>query len=325
MIVTSPNVSWMPYISLLPRDVRARADGRFGLADFTVCPQWWIDSYWHLPFVRARPPAATIKGHALSFCWWDVNKSHFVPAEGSAYEGLGTLRQDIAENLRTEAKNLRALCGKVTQQREAGRLSFLVNKLVDASIQLKFCNFTMRDLVYRVAGFQRLYLETLAMFEWHMKWSLRCNDPSGKIYEVDESTMGVITDSSECVTLLFRIGVPVWYVRTPADVPNKIIIRQLLTPGSHLTPTLRGQNFSEFDSREFVSHDYRQPFPTILRDISPRSLEYVTACQFWKEGLLGAIEPQPIVKPPPSGLAVVESFAGPSRTQSSQTRTIPCM
>lgn len=325
MIVTSPNVCWMPYISLLPRDVRARADGRFGLADFTVCPQWWIDSHWHLPFVRARPPASTIKSHALSFCWWDVDEIHFFPVEGSAYDGLGTLQPSVAENLRTEAKKLRELCGKVTQQRDQGRLSYLVNKLNDASIQLKFCNFTMRDLVYRVAGFQRLYLEALAMYEWHMKWSLRCNDPTGKIYEVDETIMGVITDKAECAMLLFRIGIPVWYVRPPADIPNNIIIRNFVAPGSPLTPTLRDQNPYGFERGEFVSRDYRQPFPPVHRDISPRSFEYVTGCQSWKEGQLGAIEPQPIVKLPPSGLAVVESFVGPSHTQSSQTRTIPGM
>jgi len=92
MIVTSPNAHWMPFISLRLQAVRAREDSRFAWADFTGCPQWFIDTHWHLPFVRLRPPEAKIKDHELSFCWWQLGENHFMEAKGSTYRDLGTLR-----------------------------------------------------------------------------------------------------------------------------------------------------------------------------------------------------------------------------------------
>ena len=212
MIVTSPNADWMPFISLRPRAVRAREDGRFAWADFTVCPQWFIDTHWHLPFVRSRPPEAKIKDHELGFCWWQLGENHFVEAKGSAYRDLGTLRGDIAEFLRGEAKKLHLACRDIKQAKDFGRLFYLANKTVDAALQLKFCSFTKRDLIYRISAFQRVYLETLAMYDWHTKWAFRLNDSTGKIYEIDEKIMGAITDSPDCIAMLYRAGVPGWYV-----------------------------------------------------------------------------------------------------------------
>ena len=265
MIVTSPNMCWMPFISLLPRPVRARADGRFAWADFTVCPQWFIESQWHLPFVRARPPEATIKNHELSFCWWDLGDNHFVEAKGSAFRDLGTLREDIADSLRNEARKLQLACRQINQLKDYGRLFYLANKTVDAALQLKFCTFSKRDLVYRIAGFQRVYLETLAMFDWHTKWAFRLNDPTGKIHEVDESIMGAITDNPECIAMLYRVGAPGWYVRPPANLSTNMIIRLIVAPGWEKMPVVRGRSANDVDPREFTYKEYPgTPYPTIV-------------------------------------------------------------
>ncbi|EDR14716.1 uncharacterized protein LACBIDRAFT_321956 [Laccaria bicolor S238N-H82] len=123
-------------------EFRARADSHFAWADFTVCPQWFIDSQWHLPFVKARPPEATIKNHELSFCWWDLGDNHFVEAKGSAFRDLGTLREDIADSLRNEARKLQSACQEIKQLKDYGCLFYLANKTVNAALQLKFCTFS---------------------------------------------------------------------------------------------------------------------------------------------------------------------------------------
>ena len=76
----------------------------------------------------------------------------------------------------------------------------------------QICSFTKRDLIYRISAFQRVYLETLAMYDWHTKWAFRLNDNTGKIYEIDETVMGAITDGPNCIAMLYRAGVPGWYV-----------------------------------------------------------------------------------------------------------------
>ena len=313
MIVTSPNADWMPFISLRPRAVRAREDGRFAWADFTVCPQWFIDNHWHLPFVRSRPPEAKIKDHELGFCWWQLGENHFVEAKGSAYRDLGTLRGDIAEFLRGEAKKLHLACRDIKQAKDFGRLFYLANKTVDTALQLKFCSFTKRDLIYCISTFQRVYLETLAMYDWHTKWAFWLNDSTGKIYEIDEKIMGAITDSPDCIAMLYRAGVPGWYVRPPSSIPHDMTIRYIVAPGWEKMPTARGRRSSECDPREFTDKDYPgMPFPTVVTAF-PRSGDYVMACQSWHEGHFGLTDAQVVAKEAPSGVATVESFPSPGR------------
>jgi len=203
MIVTSPNADWMPFISLRLQAVHAREDGRFAWADFTVCPQWFIDTHWHLPFIRSHPPKAKIKDHELGFCWWQLGENHFMEAKGSAYHDLGTLRRDIAEFLRGEAKKLHLACQDIKQVKDLGCLFYLANKTVDAALQLKVCSFTKCDLIYCISGFQRVYLETLTMYDWHTKWAFQLNNSTSKIYEIDETIMGAITDSPNCIAMLY--------------------------------------------------------------------------------------------------------------------------
>ncbi|KIK02231.1 hypothetical protein K443DRAFT_97233 [Laccaria amethystina LaAM-08-1] len=322
IIVTSPNADWMPYISLRARDVRAREDGRFGWADFTVCPQWFIESQWHLPFIRTRPTAATIQSHELSFCWWDLRDHHFVESRGSAFRDLGTLQSDVADALRGEAKKLHLACRSVQQHKDPGRLFYLANKTIDAALQLKFCNFTRRDLVYRVACFQRLYLETFAMYEWHTKWAFRLNDTTGQIYEIDESIMGAITDSPDCIAVLYRVGAPAWYVWPPANIPHDMTIRYIVAPGWEKKPNYRGRSASEYDPQEFTSRDYpNAPFKTVIT-ASPRSSAYVAACQQWCEGHFGPIVSQPIVKEPVDRLATVALMPRPVGLKGSVTAPV---
>ncbi|EDR14715.1 uncharacterized protein LACBIDRAFT_321955 [Laccaria bicolor S238N-H82] len=166
------------------------------------------------------------------------------------------------------------------------------------------------DLVYRIAGFQRVYLETLTMFDLHTKWAFHLNEPTGKIHKVDESIMGAITDSTECIAMLYRVGAPGWCVRPPANLSTNMIIRMIVPPGWEKMPVIRGRLPNDVDPREFTYKEYPgTPYPTIIT-ACPRSGEYVSACQNWREGHFGIIDPQPVVMHAVSGMAVVESFTG---------------
>ncbi|KIJ91416.1 hypothetical protein K443DRAFT_126241 [Laccaria amethystina LaAM-08-1] len=270
-VVTSPNVSWLPYITVTPLPVRARANGRFAHADFTICPQWWFSKTAHLAFVLWRPLEQDINKHPLYWLWWDVKPRHFKPVEGSAFNDLGILDEQIAN----------------------------------------------------VMSFQRLYMETLAMVDWFKTWEARLLEPNRQVYPVDESVMGAITDSLKTAETLFRIGAPVWLVRTPAEIPPRINILNVRPPTPKNIATLHDRRPFEVDPLELCLDDYpNHPFPNIMT-ASPRSTHYIQACQAHFEGCLGPEDPKPVVKEPQSGSLSVEPGTGPSRTDRDVVRPSP--
>ena len=67
---------------------------------------------------------------------------------------------------------------------------------------------------------------------------------------------------------------------------------------------------NDMDPCEFTYQEYPgTPYPTIIT-ACPQSDEYVAACQNWREGHFGIIDPQPVVTQAASGMAVVEAFPG---------------
>lgn len=279
MVVTSPNANWMPFISLRPRAVRAREVLLGQTLQCALSGSSKASGIFHLSDrVRQRPQSSTTSSVFVGGSWERIILCH-VEAKGSAYRNLGTLRGDIADFLRGEAKKLHVACRDVKQLKDFGRLFYLANKTADTAFQLKFCSFTRRDLIYHISGFQRLYLETLAMYDWHTKWAFRLNDGTGKIYEIDKTIMGAITDSSDCIAMLYRVGAPGWYVRPPSNVPKDMTIRHIVAPGCEEMPTVRGRPANEYDRRAFTYKDFSgMPFLTVVT-ACPRSSDYVAACQ----------------------------------------------
>ena len=326
-VVTSPNVSWLPYITVAPLPVRARANGRFAHADFTICPQWWFTKTAHLTFVLRRPLEEDINKHPLYWLWWDVQPRHFKPVEGSAFHDLGTLDEKIANVMRSEAKKLHSQVAEIACTKDpkiCGGLFFVANRMRDASGRLSLTSFYYRDLVWHVASFQRLYMETLAMVNWFKIWESRLLEANRQVYPVDESVMGAITDSLETAETLFRIGAPVWLVRTPAEIPPRINILNVRPPTPKSFATIRDRRSFEVDPRELCLDDYpERPFPTITT-ASPRSTLYIQSCQAHFEGFLGPEDPKPVVTESQSGSLSVESGTGPSRTDREVHRGSPC-
>ncbi|EDR08299.1 uncharacterized protein LACBIDRAFT_327416 [Laccaria bicolor S238N-H82] len=159
----------------------ACANGRFAHADFTICPQWWFSKMAHLTFVLRRPLEQDINKHPLSWLWWDVQPRHFNPVEGSAFQDLGTLDEKITGIMRSEAKKLHSQVAELARTKDpkiCGGLFFVANRMRDASGCLSLTTFYYQDLVWHVASFQRLYMETLAMVDWFKTWEARLLEPN---------------------------------------------------------------------------------------------------------------------------------------------------
>lgn len=263
-------------VKLTPEHVRARKDGRFGTVDFTLWPQWFYPEHPHLPYVLRRPEESDLREHPLNFLWWDVQERHLEPEPGQLFAGLGKLKSSISGRLWEEAHKLREDAQECNMQRNGRNcqgMNMRTNHLVDISINLKYGVHYFRDLVLKVAAFQRLYLEVRASIDNFKIWVHHGSRLTDQPLEVNQGIMGAITDQAEVVQTFWRLGVPVWYVRHPCTVPKDINIV------CEVRPTLPDPKFVRLEDWP------DDPFPTIMKAAIP-SAARLMACQSSLPGTL---------------------------------------
>ena len=80
-----------------------------------------------------------------------------------------------------------------------------------------------------MTSFQRYFLETLACFEYLMHWkTLEPNNADEPWVVVD--IIGTLMHNIQLATEFFALGVLVWLIRHPADVPLLTIVQELVYP-----------------------------------------------------------------------------------------------
>jgi hypothetical protein len=308
----------IPHIHCGVLDARARRNGRYAWADFTLWPQWFFEEHAHLAFVRRRPYRdQDLANHPLRMMWWDVGERDFVEEEGTCYDGLGHLSSARYKELDTFALEIleRVKEHEKANGRGKGWLNLCANCMRDTTMRLKYVPMTMRDLVYTVAAFQRQYLETLAYLDFAQKWIDRfaqaVDEPRPP---VDMRLMGCVTDAAHVVQQCLRVGVPVYYVRPPGSIPSTINIVE------HVIP--------DYPPREYiVTEDWPDdPFPTVLSGMPSASL--VTACLRHRPGFLNwkSIDALPAHgNAPDARLEPIQNPShGPVRNPGPAQRFTPC-
>lgn len=237
LIVTSPNVDYIPDITKDGQNVRVRSNGRYGLADFSLSPQWYFEGTYYLPYMRKR--LENLENHELGKIWYDLKMEDFILEKGGLFSGLGRIRQELADEFITLRKSLAAKIKLLqTDTRFSGvdraELLYAKQAMQFSSIILQCAPQTFELTLLTVTGFQRHYLEALACYEYlTIYWDMECDDDGENLDPVAANTslMGAFTTSSEVAEQLYRQKVPVWFVRVPAHIPLTISIV------SHIHPT----------------------------------------------------------------------------------------
>lgn len=92
--------------------------------------------------------------------------------------------------------------------------------------------FDFRQLKYMVAGFQRFYLESLAMYDycayWIRKLATTPLSNGGSSVKLRDELMGTFTDDPVMMMKLKEEGVPVWGVRRTSQVPLSISVLKVV-------------------------------------------------------------------------------------------------
>lgn len=224
-IYTSPNLSVIPVFDPDPSELRARADGRFGLQDYISHPQGHSEDYPWAPLI----PRCPIKeedtfAHPYGMCWVDLVKEDWVAPVGCAFTGVGTLDTGpytdmfvLAVDVNTRAVSM--YTGRAVPQEMVTAARALFTTLE----RLKSLPMSFRDLVLQWTQVQRLLLDLVAMESYygHFREAMMQRE---KTFPVNLGLMGCFTTSPAIVDNMFHAGIPVIFMRVESH-PNAWHIR----------------------------------------------------------------------------------------------------
>jgi len=253
-------MGWIPEFDFRDREVHARRDGRLAHDDYTLCPQLFARTMPFTCCITVRPDDPTT--HPQSFLWWTPDHKFFVVDSGSAFMDLGRLRDDMLDIMVQMVREM-SLRTKEFQdsRRHQGKdyptaLNSLENSLKHIQVRLKVTTYTFRDLVRQVADFQRRYMMIEAFFRWMDLIPALEPDVSKLVqHEVHEDYMGAFCTDPDDVQYLFRVGIPVWYLRSEAALPQDMNIHVNFPFPQPLKLT----------TEEYSDNQRVDPFPVIYR------------------------------------------------------------
>ncbi|KII82976.1 hypothetical protein PLICRDRAFT_180852 [Plicaturopsis crispa FD-325 SS-3] len=214
MVITSPNVDYVPYLTLGRSRLIQRADGRFGPQDFTLMPQKFSIKYPHSGLIPRLP---LDRDHRAAPLWLTPGREQFIVCAGTAFNDVGNLCQEWVGKVEPLVKELSDGVAKyeASNPRDYVLAGALTN-LKQTMSRLKFNPYTGRDLINDYAYMCRCALDVHA----HLKFLLHYqhlmvagNDPA----PVVPSALGAWTDDPEVVQFLVATGIPVWFVRSRFD------------------------------------------------------------------------------------------------------------
>ncbi len=223
-IVTTPNMDWIPDLTLEPLFVHLHRDVHFYLHDYTLWPQWFFPGTYYMPYVRRRPDNNDLATHPYRLAWYDLTPDDFVNEAGCLTE-VGTLRETLAQEFGKMERDLSVKIVELValshyERKEYRELQYARRGMHTAAVILSFAPQTYLMTLQTVTYFQRYFLEALACYEYFTIWKARWSDTGDGVYEVDRSVMGLVTPSLDVAQNYFQIGVPVWLVRPPSEIPS---------------------------------------------------------------------------------------------------------
>jgi len=222
VIITSPNMDYIPDFSRDYRDVWIREDGRYYMHDFTLYPQWYFEGTYYMPFVTRKPSAEDLEGHEYALAWYDIKPQDFCKEE-EAGANVGWLRKDLVASFTAMRK---ALSVKVDELVGRGGLQEIqLREMLHSQRSMHFAQVALdcapQDYLMTLlttTSFQRHFLETLACYTYFTKYFPRTLSNVFTNHPVDLSLMGTITSSLDVAIQLNQLGVPVWLVRPPEAI-----------------------------------------------------------------------------------------------------------
>ena len=230
-VMTSPNMPHIPFIDLEITELRARADGRFGIEDYAIVPQVHSESYPWLPFVLRQPPTLELRDQHLHGILWDnLRPSDFVCPAGCSFTGLGVVEDGLMAHF---ARHLRVIEQDVLRGLRSRsyppQVSFAAAAMMAIVRRLRELPMTFRDLTLQWTQAQRLALDLLAMQAYYNTMFQRLMQRD-RVWPLAPQYIGCYTENPTTVENMFYAGIPVVYIRPDNAVSISMLrIRNVVT------------------------------------------------------------------------------------------------
>lgn len=217
-IFTSPNRHDIPRVVLDPQGLCARADGRFGLEDYTLWPQMHSEAYPWAPCILRKPPPELIQDHQFWFLWDDLRETDWIRPPSSSWDDVGVLLPAYHSHFE---QNVQDIVQRVLHAAPHDTLPLdvlvTVNALHATLARLRDLPMSFRDLVLQFTQAQRLALDLMAMDTYHHGMFARMMQRA-QIHDLRPEFVGCYTNNPTTVENMFYAGIPVVYVRSSSHL-----------------------------------------------------------------------------------------------------------
>lgn len=226
MVVTSPNMTYIPFLTAGNVTMRPFQDGRYGYLDFSLWPQIHSPQFAHRPFVLRRDAR---EAEHLSIMWWTPSKSDgFVQSEG-LFGQLGRLDKSRLRQFESAKVDLASAVDALLTSSSSMHpdLKTYYTNFCMGVLRLTHNPYTMCDLTLDVAQTQRHFHDTTAYLRYvNEGWAQRLHGLHDEIHDVNPALMGCWTRDITVVQRYRRGGIPVYFVRSGQEVDSNINIEQ---------------------------------------------------------------------------------------------------
>ncbi|THU75843.1 hypothetical protein K435DRAFT_209485 [Dendrothele bispora CBS 962.96] len=214
VFVTTPNMD-MIYAPTLLCQTRMRRCRNFAKDDPCFYPQPYFHEIGHLAVI---PCTNLNDDEPLRVMWYIPKESDWEEVAGSSIKGVGFLKAGLFDRLRTLSTRLFNLVDKMPEEqqrdvyirRERDQLRKLLERLEGVSS-------SGEDTFLLLSCAQRLFLELFARRQWLLVYLPQAEEVNSN-NEVNRRIMGAFTDNLDTADRLFRMGIPVWLVRSTAHL-----------------------------------------------------------------------------------------------------------
>lgn len=220
--LSTPNMDYIPDISKMSPTIIARKDSRFFTGDFSLMPQFYFEQTAYLPFVLRKPPPDELPSHKYSLVWHDLTQDEFLLEEGSVLRDVGRIDPFLVERFMSLRRDMQKKYKDLEDSntippKDLQDFEIAVRGLLFTSVALCCAPQTWALTLLTVTTLQRYWHEAHACFEYLSFWKKR--PITAKPYAIDKTIMGALTADIFVALELHQMGVPVWLLRPPSQLP----------------------------------------------------------------------------------------------------------
>ncbi|RDB23170.1 hypothetical protein Hypma_009677 [Hypsizygus marmoreus] len=224
-IISSPNALWLPMMKPWARKVYLRADGRFGMEDRTLWPQFYCYGFDYIICIPRKP---SDPNDPLSVLWWDPQDAELVKTQGSSVDiDLFTLPENRHAELLAWRERLVAEADEYQKtHKRSPLLGLITTALRHTWLRITLAPMTRREVIELVPELQRLCLDTRAWLDYVQIFTPRLHASEEELVNlpVCHHLMGAVTEEPAIVLQLCQMRIPVWQVRSSHALPPKMVI-----------------------------------------------------------------------------------------------------